>query len=86
LLAQYYAGRTAPPGYSLHGRGIAIDFGCVTRAGEWIGSNGDFVDAWKGSFCFRWMKANASRFGFRLNKSIDEPWHWEFHGSSQRSP
>ena len=84
LLAQYFGARTAPPGYSLHGRGIAIDFGCITRDGAWIGSNGSFAKAWKKSFCFRWMKSHAKRFGFRLNESIDEPWHWEFHGARAR--
>jgi len=80
LLAQYYAGRTAPPGYSLHNRGLAIDFGCVTDDGGWIGSTGSFRRAWKTSGCFRWLERNAGRFGFRLNDSIDEPWHWEYHG------
>lgn len=84
LLAQYYGARTAPPGYSLHGRGIAIDFGCVTRAGDWIGSNGSFVKAWKKSYCFQWMNDNANKFGFRLNESIDEPWHWEFVGTASK--
>lgn len=80
LLAQYYAGRTAPPGHSLHNRGLAIDFGCVTDDGGWIGSTGSFRAAWKTSGCFRWLERNAGRFGFRLNGSIDEPWHWEYHG------
>jgi hypothetical protein len=80
-LAAHYAARTAAPGFSLHGRGLAIDFGCVTKDGGWIGSNGSFVAAWKSSHCFQWMKANASRFGFRLNPNIDEPWHWEYVGA-----
>lgn len=80
LLAGYYAVRTAPPGHSLHGRGLAIDFGCVTPEGDWIGSNGSFVKAWKSSYCFRWLTQNAGRFGFQLNKDIDEPWHWEYVG------
>jgi len=80
MLAQYYAGRTAAPGYSLHNRGLAIDFGCVTRSGGWIGSTGSFRRAWKSSGCFRWLEQNAGRFGFQLNASIDEPWHWEYRG------
>lgn len=83
LLAQYFAARTAAPGYSLHSRGLAIDFGCVTRDGEWIGSNGSFVKAWKSSHCFQWLKQNAARFGFRPNDKIDEPWHWEFVGAAK---
>lgn len=83
LLAQYFAARTAAPGYSLHSRGLAIDFGCVTRAGDWIGSNGTFVAAWKSSHCFQWLKQNAARFGFRPNDKIDEPWHWEFVGGTE---
>jgi LAS superfamily LD-carboxypeptidase LdcB len=83
LLAQYFGVRTAPPGYSLHNRGLAIDFGCITRDGHWIGSNGTFVKAWKKSYCFKWMEANAARFGFRPNENIDEPWHWEYVGGPQ---
>ncbi len=80
LLAQHFAVRTAPPGHSLHNRGLAIDFGCVTRAGAWIGSTGSFTKAWKKSYCFRWLKSHAAGFGFRPNEKIDEPWHWEFVG------
>jgi hypothetical protein len=84
-LAAYYAARTAPPGFSLHGRGLAIDFGCVTKEGDWIGSNGSFVRAWKSSYCFRWLSANAGRFGFQLNPNIDEPWHWEYVGGGENA-
>lgn len=79
LLAQHFAARTAAPGFSLHGRGLALDFGCVRRDGRFVGSTGRFANTWKRTHCFRWLEAHASRYGFRLNPNIDEPWHWEWH-------
>lgn len=78
LLATLYAGRTASPGYSLHNRGTAIDFACVTNKGAFVGPTGKYLSAWKRSWCFRWLERHARSFGFAQNRTIDEPWHWEF--------
>lgn len=58
---------TARPGMSLHERGLAVDF------------------AWKGTTittesneAFRWLAANAGRFGF--SNLPGEPWHWSTTG------
>jgi hypothetical protein len=80
LLATLYAGRTASPGYSLHNQGTAIDFACVTSKGTFVGPTGKYLSAWKGSWCFRWLERHARTFGFAQNRTIDEPWHWEFEG------
>ncbi len=58
----------AVPGTSNHGWGLAIDLGCS-------------VDRY-GSAQYRWMTANAGRFGWvhpawALRRPF-EPWHWEF--------
>ncbi len=54
---------TARPGSSMHERGLAIDFrNCNSR----------------GSACYRWLSANASRFG--LFNLPSEPWHWSTTG------
>ena len=54
---------TARPGSSMHERGLAIDFrNCNSR----------------GSACYRWLAANASRFG--LFNLPSEPWHWSTTG------
>ncbi len=78
LLATLYAGRTASPGYSFHNQGTAIDFACVTSKGAFVGPTGKYLSAWKGSWCFRWLERHGRTFGFAQNRTIDEPWHWEF--------
>jgi LAS superfamily LD-carboxypeptidase LdcB len=57
---------TARPGTSMHERGLAIDF---TAGGRILT---------RSSAGFRWLKGNASRFGFYNLPS--EPWHWSVNG------
>jgi LAS superfamily LD-carboxypeptidase LdcB len=57
---------TARPGQSLHEQGLAVDF---TQDGSIIGSR---------SSGYRWLKANANRYGFYNLPS--EPWHWSVNG------
>ena len=59
---------TAPPGSSMHERGLAIDF---TSNGRTIGS--------RSSPAFQWLSANASSYGFYNLPS--EPWHWSTNGN-----
>ena len=58
---------TARPGRSMHERGLAIDFNC----------RGELVDS-RSDPCFRWLDANAGRFG--LSNLPSEPWHWSVNG------
>ncbi|PSB06351.1 hypothetical protein C7B76_29770 [filamentous cyanobacterium CCP2] len=71
----------APPGYSEHHTGYAID---VTD-GSGIG-----FYAFEQTAAFRWMQTHAHEFGFELSfpqnneQGIDyEPWHWRFIGSPE---
>ncbi len=59
---------TAPPGSSMHERGLAIDFTC----------NGGGAISSQSSPCFQWLAANASSYGFYNLPS--EPWHWSTSG------
>lgn len=65
-------GLAAVPGTSNHGLGIALDLGC---GAERFGSD-----------TYRWLKANAPRFGWvhpswaEPGGSMPEPWHWEYVG------
>ncbi|QAU35465.1 M15 family metallopeptidase [Janthinobacterium sp. 17J80-10] len=69
---------SAPPGYSEHHSGCAIDIntpGCAPTEAEF-----DATEA------FTWLVAHAGRFGFTLSYPRDnalgfiyEPWHWFFH-------
>jgi D-alanyl-D-alanine carboxypeptidase len=60
---------TAPPGTSMHERGLAVDFNC----------NGGSVISSRSSPCFRWLASNASSYGFYNLPS--EPWHWSSNGN-----
>src|ERR1700687_2197040 len=68
---------SAPPGYSEHHSGRAVD---VTTEG-FAPLEAEFED----SAAFRWLSANARRFGFFLSFPRQnpfgyayEPWHWCF--------
>ncbi len=72
---------SAPPGYSEHSTGFAIDIGDATQRET------DFETDFENTEAFRWLIKNAAKFHFRLsfnkdNKYIDyEPWHWRYEGS-----
>ena len=72
---------SAPPGYSEHSTGFAIDIGDATQRET------DFETDFENTDTFRWLKKNAAKFHFKLsfnkaNKYIDyEPWHWRYEGS-----
>ena len=70
---------SAPPGYSEHHSGRAIDIG--TMGCE------PLSEAFCETNAFNWLMSNASNFGFRLSYPESnqygfkyEPWHWFFEG------
>ena len=72
---------SAPPGYSEHSTGFAIDIGDARRRET------DFEVQFENTEAFRWLKKNAAKYHFKLsfnekNKNVDyEPWHWRYEGS-----
>ena len=72
---------SAPPGYSEHSTGFAIDIGDATQRET------DFETEFENTGAFKWLIKNAAKFHFNLsftkdNKFIDyEPWHWRYEGS-----
>ena len=72
---------SAPPGYSEHSTGFAIDIGDATQR------EADFETEFENTKAFKWLTKNAAKFHFKLsfnkgNKYIDyEPWHWRYEGS-----
>ncbi len=72
---------SAPPGYSEHSTGFAIDIGDATQRET------DFETEFQNTEAFKWLIKNAAKFHFKLsftkdNKYIDyEPWHWRYEGS-----
>jgi len=72
---------SAPPGYSEHSTGFAIDIGDASQRET------DFETEFQNTDAFKWLIKNAAKFHFKLsftkdNKYIDyEPWHWRYEGS-----
>lgn len=68
----------APPGYSEHHTGRAIDITCMDEPALEI--------SFEHTRAFLWLKDNAEQFGFLMSYPRDndagfqyEPWHWCFH-------
>lgn len=73
---------SAPPGYSEHHTGCAIDVDTDGAAALEI--------EFEQTPAFRWLQANAARFGFMLSFPRGnpygyqyEPWHWFYTGKAQ---
>lgn len=72
---------SAPPGYSEHHTGYAIDIGDPNQPDTNLHSSFDTTPA------FDWLRANAAHFSFELSfpkgnpQGVSyEPWHWRFVG------
>ena len=72
---------SAPPGYSEHHTGYAIDIG----DGKVPATNVNVK--FENTTAFRWLEANAPRYSFELSFPRDnpqgisyEPWHWRYVG------
>ena len=68
---------SAPPGYSEHHTGRAVDITCPGVEG--------LVESGENSEAFRWLQRRAGEFGFRLSFPRGnrygyayEPWHWYY--------
>jgi zinc D-Ala-D-Ala carboxypeptidase len=75
---------SAPPGYSEHHTGYAIDIA------DEQAPDADLQMSFAGTDAYQWLLANASQFGFELSflpnniQGISyEPWHWRFVGSGR---
>ncbi|MEA5422969.1 MULTISPECIES: M15 family metallopeptidase [unclassified Synechococcus] len=81
--AQERARVSAPPGFSEHSTGYAVDLGDGRDPATNLSEAFDRTEA------FRWLQANAARFHFQLSFPQNnpqgvsyEPWHWRFEGSA----
>ena len=72
---------SAPPGYSEHSTGFAIDIGDANKRET------DFEVEFENTDAFKWLKKYAAKYHFKLsfdqnNINVDyEPWHWRYEGS-----
>ncbi len=74
---------SAPPGYSEHSTGYAIDLGDSIRRDT------DLSVEFEQTNAFRWLKSNAAKYHFVLSfpegneQGVSyEPWHWRFEGTA----
>lgn len=72
---------SAPPGYSEHHTGYAVDLVDGTRPET------DLRESFESTAAFQWLERNAARYGFELSFPRDneqgisyEPWHWRYVG------
>jgi len=72
---------SAPPGYSEHHTGYAIDIGDAAQPGTHLNEGFSETEA------FKWLQENATSFGFELSflpnnpqGVVFEPWHWRYVG------
>ncbi len=75
----------APPGYSEHHTGRALDLAEAARP--------VLEESFETSDAFAWLAAHANRFGFRLSYPRDnpwgfihEPWHWAWVPAPSKQP
>jgi D-alanyl-D-alanine carboxypeptidase len=75
---------SAPPGYSEHSTGYAVDLGDGGQPQTNLSQNFENTQA------YQWLSQHAGRYHFTLSfpKSNQqgvsyEPWHWRFEGSSE---
>jgi zinc D-Ala-D-Ala carboxypeptidase len=75
---------SAPPGFSEHHTGYAIDLGDGNVPAVNLSPNFDQTAA------FKWLTENAMKFNFEMSFPRDnkqgvtyEPWHWRFVGDKQ---
>ena len=71
----------APPGYSEHHSGLAVDIGALDSPET------DVETTFEDTPAFVWLKENAHRFDFEISFPRDnpqgvsyEPWHWRYTG------
>lgn len=75
---------SAPPGYSEHHTGFAVDFVDLTQPATELNETFEQTPA------FRWLEENAAYYGFEMsfpkgnNQTVAyEPWHWRYVGNQE---
>jgi D-alanyl-D-alanine carboxypeptidase len=75
---------SAPPGYSEHSTGYAVDLG------DGAAPQTNLSPSFEQTAAYAWLQANAARYHFVLSFPLGnaqgvnyEPWHWRYEGSAQ---
>jgi LAS superfamily LD-carboxypeptidase LdcB len=74
-LAKYISGKKAPPGFSNHSDGRAVDFGTQEGSTVLVGEV-ELNKRWKKAWLYKWLVNNAVKYGFKPLST--EAWHWDF--------
>lgn len=70
-------GKKAPPGYSNHSNGMAVDFGTSFERQDYTtNSDEDHRAGWRRTWLHGWLVINARSFGFQPLET--EEWHWDY--------
>ncbi len=74
---------SAPPGFSEHSTGYAVDLGDARQPDT------NLSESFEQTAAYRWLATNANRHHFSLSFPRDnpqgvsyEPWHWRYEGSA----
>jgi D-alanyl-D-alanine carboxypeptidase len=74
---------SAPPGFSEHGTGYAVDLADLNAPAT------NLTTSFAETRAFRWLSQNAARYHFRMSFPQHnsqgvayEPWHWRYEGST----
>jgi D-alanyl-D-alanine carboxypeptidase len=75
---------SAPPGFSEHSTGYAVDLG------DGRAPQAHLSESFAETETYRWLQANAARYHFVLSfppgnpQGVNyEPWHWRFEGTAE---
>ena len=75
---------SAPPGYSEHHTGYAVDFIDEDR------SETHLIESFENTPAFKWLEDNAAYYSFEMSFPKDnssnvsyEPWHWRYVGNQE---
>ena len=75
---------SAPPGFSEHGTGYAVDLADRNAPAS------NLATSFEDTKAFHWLRQNAARYHFRLSFPRNnlqgvayEPWHWRYEGSTK---
>ena len=78
IIFRYMNGKKAPPGFSGHTHGIAVDLTTKENGKSFVvNSDYDHQLGWQKTWLYQWLVANAGKHKFYQLKS--ETWHWEYH-------
>ena len=75
---------SAPPGYSEHSTGYAVDLGDAAAPAT------NLAESFETTAAYAWLQAHARRYHFTLSfprgnvQGVSyEPWHWRYEGSAE---